>query len=219
MRLEAKDLGIERSGRIIFSQISFVLDPGQCLVVTGDNGAGKSTLLRVLAGLLPLTSGKFYFAGEEVRKPLEQAHYIGHQEALRGMLNLEENLRFWASLLAGDAPDAWSPQRPALSCEDALGLLGLSHAADLPAAYLSAGQKRRAALAKLIVAPRPLWLLDEPLTALDAKSQRLIKELMRSHIDHGGVIVTATHAALGLQGQELKLGVRSGDLAPASCPQ
>jgi heme exporter protein A len=216
MRLEAKDLSIERSGRIIFTRISFVLDPGQCLIVTGDNGAGKSTLLRVLAGLLPLTSGGLFFAGQEVKKPLEQAHYIGHQDGLRGMLSLQENLNFWASLLAGDSLDPRSLQSPAGSCEDVLAFLGLSHAADLPAAYLSAGQKRRAALAKLLVAPRPLWLLDEPLTALDAKSQKLIKELMQGHVDHGGMVVTATHAALGLQGQELRLGLRSGALAPAS---
>lgn len=216
MRLEAKGLCIERSGRIIFTQISFVLDPGQCLIVTGDNGAGKSTLLRVLSGLLPGTSGGLFFAGEEVKKPLEQAHYIGHQDGLRGMLSLQENLRFWASLLAGDSLNSWSSQCPAASCEEALALLGLSHAADLPAASLSAGQKRRAALAKLLAAPRPLWLLDEPLTALDKKSQQLVKEIMQSHVDHGGMIVTATHAALGLQGQELKLGIRSGAIAPAS---
>lgn len=210
MHLEAKNLCVERSGRTIFAQLSFALAAGESLIVTGENGSGKSTLLRALAGLLPATSGEIFFAASAIRKPLDRAHYLGHADALRGMLSLTENIEFWASLLAEDCVDSSLAQSQsaglaASSCPEALALLGLAHAAELPAGILSAGQKRRAALAKLLVAPRPLWLLDEPLTALDTNSQSIVKRLMETHLLRGGMIVAATHAPLGLKGQELRL--------------
>jgi heme exporter protein A len=219
MRLEARDLCVERSGRMIFAQLFFALAAGQCLIVTGENGAGKSTLLRALAGLLPITSGALFLNGEAIQKPLEQAHYIGHSDALKAMLSLRENIEFWSYLLAENSSQfppqkSQSPGIGPCSCGEALARLGLAHARDLPAGILSAGQKRRAALAKLLVAPRPLWLLDEPLTALDTNSQAVVKSLMQAHLAGGGMIVTSTHMPLGLTGQELRLG--PANVAPAA---
>jgi heme exporter protein A len=198
MRLSASQLTVERGGRIVFSNLSFGLDAGGSLTVTGPNGAGKSTLLRALAGLLPLAGGTISCTPFSGGTHAEQAHYIGHADALKGLLTVAENLKFLGAML--DAGHGGMP------VETALAEFGLSHAANLPATYLSAGQKRRAALARLLVVKRPVWLLDEPTTALDAASQALMAEIMAAHMAQGGMIVAATHAKLGLPGQELRLG-------------
>jgi heme exporter protein A len=198
MRLSASRLTVERGGRIVFSNLSFELDAGGSLTVTGPNGAGKSTLLRALAGLLPLAAGTISCSPLSSGTLAEQAHYIGHADGLKGVLTVAENLEFLAALL-----DAGHGGTPALT---ALAEFGLTHAANLPVTYLSAGQKRRAALAKLLVVKRPVWLLDEPSTALDAASQALMAQIMATHLAQGGMIVAATHAKLGLPGQELLLG-------------
>jgi heme exporter protein A len=198
MRLSASQLTVERGGRTVFSNLSFELDAGGSLTVVGPNGAGKSTLLRALAGLLPLAGGTISRTPLSGGTLAEQAHYIGHVDALKGLLTVAENLVFLAAML--DAGHGGMP------VETALAELGLSHAANLPVIYLSAGQKRRAALAKLLVVKRPVWLLDEPSTALDAASQARIAEIMAAHLAQGGMIVAATHAKLGLPGQELRLG-------------
>ncbi len=200
MRLAAAGLVLSRGGRTIVEGLSLTLASGEALVVTGPNGAGKSTLLRALAGLLEPESGlvSFETLDAEPDPVSTHAHYLGHAEALKGALTARENLEFWASMLgAGDG----------LSPVAALERLALGRAADLPAAWLSAGQKRRAALARLLVAPRPLWLLDEPATALDAAAQELLAGVMGEHLAAGGLIVAATHAPLGLEGaRELRLG-------------
>ena len=197
MRLSVSDLGIERGGRIVFRKISFALGSGESMSLTGPNGAGKSTLLRALAGLLPITEGRI-----DCTPPAghlaETVHYIGHADALKASLTARENLQFWAAMLGSDGA--------APSVETALGRFGLAAIADLPAAYLSAGQKRRLALAKLLVASRPIWLLDEPMTALDAVSQAMMGETMLAHLAGGGLVVAATHAPLLLDGRELRLG-------------
>jgi heme exporter protein A len=198
MRLSASRLTVERGGRIVFANLSFGLDAGGSLTVTGPNGAGKSTLLRALAGLLPLSGGTISCTPLSGGTLAEHAHYIGHVDALKSLLTVAENLEFLAAML--DAGDGGMP------VETALAEFGLSHAANLPVTYLSAGQKRRAALAKLLVVKRPVWLLDEPSTALDAASQTLMAEIMAAHLAQGGMIVAATHAKLGLPGQELRLG-------------
>jgi heme exporter protein A len=198
MRLSASKLTVERGGRIVFSNLSFGLDAGGSLTVTGPNGAGKSTLLRALAGLLPLSGGTISCTTLSGGTLAEQAHYIGHVDALKGLLTVAENLAFLAALL--DAGHG------GMLVETALAELGLSHAANLPVTYLSAGQKRRAALAKLLVVKRPVWLLDEPSTALDAASQARMAEIMAAHLAQGGMIVAATHARLDLGGRELRLG-------------
>ena len=201
LTLSATELGAERGGRPVFAGLSFTLRSGEALGVTGPNGAGKSTLLRVLAGLLQPVFGRVGLDPPDRSDPDmplgERAHYLGHADALKGALSAAENLHF-ARALGG---------RPAASSADALRRVGLAHAQDLPCGYLSAGQRRRVALARLLVSFRPVWLLDEPGTALDAASQEMLTELMRDHLAGGGLIIAATHAPLGLAAvRELRLG-------------
>ncbi len=201
MQIEASALAVERSGRIIFTNIEFRLAAGEALLVTGPNGAGKSSLLRAIAGLLPLAEGRIVVTPEGGRVG-ELSHYVGHADALKPSLTVYENLAFWAALLATGA----AAGAPETRIETALARVGLARIADLPAAYLSAGQKRRAALARLLAVHRPLWLLDEPATALDAASQKALAAMMKAHLDEGGLIIAATHAPLGLPARELALG-------------
>ncbi len=208
LTLNVTGLAADRGGRRIFSEVSFVLRSGEALSIVGANGAGKSTLLRVLAGLLRPAAGRVTLdppeAGDEDDPVAERAHYLGHADALKGALTAAENLAFMAAT-AG---------RPLLSPGESLRRFGLSHAMDLATAYLSAGQKRRVALSRLCVAYRPLWLLDEPATALDSASQVTLASLMREHLGTGGLIVAATHAPLGLDGtHELRLGFPVGPSA------
>ncbi len=200
LTLSVAELAAERGGRQVFANLTFALRAGEILGVTGPNGAGKSTLLRVLAGLLAAAAGRVALDPADAADPdapvRERAHYVGHADALKAALTPLENLRFAAGVCGhhGVAPAA------------ALRRLGLSHAADLPCGLLSAGQRRRVALARLLVAERPLWLLDEPATALDAGAREGLGDLMRRHLAGGGLIVAATHAPLGLPTRELRLG-------------
>lgn len=198
MRLIGNELACQRGGRAVFAGISFAVDSGQALTVTGRNGAGKSSLLRLIIGLLRPAAGRLSLEGGEAELSIaEQAHYLGHQDALKGSLSVAENLRFWAKFLGGKAADLAEP----------LDTVGLAALAALPAAYLSAGQRRRLSIARLLAAPRPIWLLDEPTSALDAAAQERLTALMRAHLDGGGLIVAASHAPIGLpQSRELHLG-------------
>ena len=202
--LSAENLVIERGGRRLASGLSFRVNSGEALVVTGPNGAGKSTLLRVLAGLLPQAAGTLKIEGlaaDDDSDSGQFAHYVGHADATKGALTARENLEFWGAMLRRDGAEGLSP-------DAALERLSIAHAATFPAAYLSAGQKRRLALARLMVAPRPLWVLDEPATALDAATQDRLAGIMKDHLGAGGLIVAATHAPLGLRdARELRLGV------------
>lgn len=200
MQIEAKGLAVERGGRRVFTDLVFRLAGGEALLVTGPNGAGKSSLLRALAGLLPLAAGEIVLA-PDAENLAERCHYVGHADALKPSLSVYENLAFWTALLA--RADAAAPEA---RIETALARLGLAHIADLPCAYLSAGQKRRAALARLLAAERPLWLLDEPATALDTASQGVLAGMMRDHLSRGGLIIAATHAPLDIPARELALG-------------
>jgi heme exporter protein A len=200
MRLSASDLMCIRGGRQVFRNLSFALDAGAALVVTGPNGAGKSSLLRVIAGLIRPSQGRLTLEGGDPELTIgEQSHYLGHQDALKPALSVRENLDFWAEFFgAGEA----SPKE--LS---ALATVGLDGLARLPAAYLSAGQRRRLSLARMVAVARPIWLLDEPTSALDAAAQAMLVDLMRAHRAGGGLILAATHGPIGLEGaQELKLG-------------
>jgi len=205
MRLMGHELGCIRGGREVFTGVNFSVAAGEALAVTGRNGAGKTTLLRLIAGLLEVAGGRLELSGGEADATLaEQAHYLGHRDALKPALSVRENLEFWYAFL-GDR-DA-STASTASATTSALETVGLGALAGLPAAYLSAGQRRRLAIARLVAAPRPIWLLDEPTAALDAASQRRLAELMRSHLAGGGMIVAATHGPLGLEGAgELRLG-------------
>lgn len=192
LRLDVTGLAVARGGRVVVSGIDFSLAAGAALIVTGRNGAGKSTLLRALAGLLPHAAGAIGFAGAPDADLLRQAHYLAHADGMKAALTVEENLDFWRAWLA-------VPADPAnLAPPAALARVGLGHALRAPFGALSAGQKRRAALARLLVANRPLWLLDEPMTALDRGSREKFAEIMCDHCARGGLIVAATHEPLGL---------------------
>jgi len=209
MRLSASSIAIERGGRRLFADLSFDAAAGQALIVTGPNGSGKSSLLRAIFGLLPLAAGRIAWEGGAAGASLgDEAHYFGHLDALKGALSAAENLSFWAASLAAPRPAG------AASVAGALERVGLAHVGDLPAHALSAGQKRRVALARLLVAFRPLWLLDEPLSALDAGAQARLSDIMRDHLASGGLIVAATHAPLGLQ-RPMTIELGASALAPA----
>ena len=198
MRLSGRDLACLRGGREVFAGLNFAAESGEALVVTGHNGAGKTTLLRLIAGLLEPAQGEVQLSGGAADASLpEQAHYLGHRDALKPALTVLENLQFWYAFLGGrDAPAA--------SALEPVGLAGL---AGLPAGYLSAGQRRRLSVARLLAAPRPVWLLDEPTAALDSAGQQRLLGLMQAHLAGGGIIVAATHGPLGLDGaKELRLG-------------
>jgi heme exporter protein A len=217
IRLSAQDLGCVRGGREVFEGVNFAVAGGEALAVTGRNGAGKTTLLRLIAGLLEPAQGRLELTGGAPEASIpEQAHYLGHRDALKPALSVQENLAFWHAFLG----------RPDSSAATALERVGLHDLAGLPAAYLSAGQRRRLAIARLIAAPRPIWLLDEPTAALDTASQGRLAELMRAHLAGGGLIVAATHGPLGLDGvKELRLEPRAQSASsppepgPAQVPQ
>ena len=192
MRLVAENLRGERGGETVFSGIGFALEKGDALVVTGPNGAGKSTLLRVVAGLLPVAQGRVRVegGGEDFPSVASACHYLGHQNAMKTVLSVAENLRFWREF-SGE---------PALGIEKALETVGLEGIGHLPFGYLSTGQRRRASIAKLLVSHRPLWLLDEPTAGLDKASEERFGGLMRRHLEAGGMVIAATHLPLGLEG-------------------
>lgn len=200
MRLSAVDLACHRGGRDVFSGVSFAVASGEALTITGRNGAGKSSLLRCVIGLVRLAHGRLALEGGDSELSIaEQAHYLGHQDALKPSLSVAENLRFWAGFFGAGSASAASILGP-------LEAVGLDALADLPAAYLSAGQRRRLCIARLLAAKRPLWLLDEPTSTLDAAAQERLAGLMRAHLASGGLIVAATHGSIGLSGAaELRL--------------
>ena len=197
--LSVERLALSRGGRLVVSDVAFRIESGEALLVTGPNGAGKSTLLRALAGLLRPSSGTIRLVGPQIDRddpPGLHAHYVGHADALKSALTARENLAFWGAALGGRG-DALS----------ALQHVGLPHVADIPAGWLSAGQKRRVSLGRLFVAARPVWILDEPATALDKASQARLADAMAEHRASGGLVIAATHAPLGLEdAHELRMG-------------
>jgi len=200
MRLSGRGVRCVRGGREVFSGLDFAVSSGEALAVTGPNGSGKTSLLRLIAGLLTVAGGSIDLEGGEAEMTLpEQAHYLGHRDALKPALSVLENLSFWRDFLGGEPFDA----------DKSLAAVGLDHATHLPAAYLSAGQRRRLSVARLLTVRRPVWLLDEPTSALDAAGQSLFAGLMQEHLAHGGLIIAATHAPLGVQAKQLQLGGKS----------
>jgi heme exporter protein A len=199
MRLVVEELACVRGGRGLFQGLGFAVAAGEVLAVTGPNGAGKSSLLRLLAGLLPPAAGRIALEGGDPERSVgTAAHFIGHLDAVKGALTVAENLDFTRALLGGGE----------MEVETALGLLGLGRLAQFPARMLSAGQRRRLALARLLVSPRPLWLLDEPSTALDAEGQETLAGLMARHLSGGGLAVVATHSELKIERVvEIRLGL------------
>jgi heme exporter protein A len=197
MRLSAVDLACRRGGREVFAGIAFGLGGGQALAVTGRNGAGKSSLLRIVAGLLSPAGGRLWLEGGDPELTIaEQAHYLGHQDAMKPSLTVSENLQFWTGFFDGGA----------IKVQEVLESVGLGGIAALPAGYLSAGQRRRLSIARLLAVKRPIWLLDEPASTLDAAGRERLTAFMQSHLAGGGLILAATHGALGLSAaQELSL--------------
>lgn len=197
MRLSGRGVRCVRGGREVFSGLDFVASAGEALAVTGRNGSGKTSLLRVIAGLLTPDGGTIGLEGGagELTLP-EQAHFLGHRDALKPALSVVENLAFWQEFLGGEVSDAAA----------SLAEVGLDHATHLPAAFLSAGQRRRLSIARLLATRRPIWLLDEPTNALDTSGQAMFAALMGDHLARGGLIIAATHAPLGIAARELRIG-------------
>jgi heme exporter protein A len=195
--LAALKLSCQRGGRIIFRDLSFQLAPGEALLVTGPNGAGKTSLLRQIAGLLPLAGGELRLEGASPDAALpELCHYVGHANAVKASLSVGENLAFWSDFLEDGG-----------SLKAALASFGLTELSDLPAGLLSAGQKQRLALSRLFAASRPIWLLDEPQSSLDAASVKLLDLAIKDHLAAGGIALVASHNPLKTKfAHELALG-------------
>ncbi len=195
--LHAQDVSLERGGRLILSQLSFSVRSGAALVLKGANGAGKTTLLRAIAGFLPLVGGAIQVEGGDSEREIgDQSHYVGHLSANKPSMSVFENLKFWCDLNGGVAT----------RIEQALEAFDLRALEHIPAGYLSAGQRRRLGLARLLVAERPIWLLDEPTTALDSSSQAAFTRVCNEHLATGGLLIAATHMPLAFEtSQELLL--------------
>lgn len=191
-RLDGNGLASIRNGRTVIDNLSFTVEPEQTLLLMGPNGSGKSTLLRICAGLLVPDAGTLRFNGEDCREnplPLHQNHhYVGHLSGVKTALTVDENLAVWSSLFA--------LKEGTNNRDQALDRFGLTNLADTPAHYLSSGQKRRVALSRLVLAQRPLWLLDEPLTGLDEKYASVLEQCLIEHTATGGIAIVATHHLL-----------------------
>ena len=197
--LTAEKLACARGERRVFSDLNFEVRAGEVLVVEGANGAGKTSLLRMIAGFLAPASGSVTLhldsgALSDGEERSRHVGWLGHQDGIKPQMAVGEQLEFFARLYGAQLPVA-----------PPLEQVGLARQRDFPCRYLSAGQKKRLGLARLILSGRPLWLMDEPFAALDTAGRALAAELMRSHCAAGGIVVAATHDALGLDSRLLRL--------------
>ncbi|MGE0740806.1 MAG: heme ABC exporter ATP-binding protein CcmA [Hyphomonadaceae bacterium] len=181
--LRVETLAIARGGRVVFEGLSFAAQPGAFVEVRGGNGAGKTSFLRAVAGFLKPRAGRIQFDGAE--EPALALHHVGHLNALKSVVSVRAHVRYWAGLLGGADSD------------DVLSRVGLQAQADLPARVLSQGQARRLALSRLLIAARPIWLLDEPAAALDAQGRAMLADLIEAQIGVGGIVLAAVHEPLG----------------------
>lgn len=189
--LSGRDLACLRGERMVFEGLGFDLAPGGALVLTGPNGSGKTSFLRLVAGLLRPAAGSLAWRGRPVGDDPDalraELHYVGHLDAVKPLLTVSENLAFWARMRGGGP------------VTKALAGFGLTALADVPARFLSSGQRRRVALARLLAAPAALWLLDEPTVGLDSESIEALTTAMAEQRDGGGMVIAATHATLALR--------------------
>jgi heme exporter protein A len=197
--LLAENLSCIRGGRLVFRDVGFRVEAGQALSLEGPNGAGKSSLLRMIAGFLTPASGAIRLTndGADISDGEERGNFIGwlgHHDAAKPQLTPRETLRFFAELYGANG-----------DIDLALEEVGLIRARDLPCQYLSAGQKKRLSLARLRLSARPLWLLDEPLAALDSAGKSLAAQFIASRCASGGIAIVATHEALGIEATRLAL--------------
>ncbi len=190
LMLRADGLSCGRGGMALSQNLRFSVAPGQCLLLRGPNGAGKSTLLLTLAGMVRPLEGQFVFEGADEDTPI--LHYCGHRNAIKQRLSVRENLAFWRDVYGASG----------VSVAAALTAVGLGELGELDAGFLSAGQTRRLALARLLVSLRPVWLLDEPTAALDADGHGLVARLIEAHLRAGGMAVAATHDPIVLGERE-----------------
>ncbi len=213
MRLVVDQIAGMRGGNTLFSRLSFTLEQGQGLIVTGANGSGKSTLLRVLAGLMRPSEGTIRFEDGHNQGMLP-CHYLGVLNAMKDQLTVRENLSFWAAHLAlenrpetAQKPPEDDTPRARNTLEAALDAVCLPHVIDMPFGFLSTGQKRRVAIARLLAVRRPVWLVDEPTSGLDRASETLFADIAKNYLASGGILVAATHLPLGLDElQQLHIG-------------
>jgi heme exporter protein A len=185
-----------RGEAMLFAELALRLAPGEITELRGPNGAGKTTLLLIVAGLVTPESGRVsILGGDPEGRPATDIGLLGHRAAVKARLTVRENLKFWAAINGG-APG---------EIDGTLETVGLLEIAGLEAGYLSAGQTRRLALARLMVANRPIWLMDEPIAALDAAGEALVARLIDAHLDRGGLVLAATHHELGLRHESRKI--------------
>jgi heme exporter protein A len=211
MGFSGHNLTCIRGERVVFQNLGFSVEPGMALLLRGPNGSGKSTLLRLAAGFLKPEQGHLAFTREDGREDRdvetfrEYIHYVGHLDPVKPAFSVAENLEFWAGFEGN--PD------PVSGTAEALDRMALSHIADVPGRYLSAGQRRRLNIARIAAANKPIWLLDEPSVSLDDASVALLASLIADHCAEGGMVIAATHIELGLESSDTLT------LEPAQMPE
>ena len=197
--LEIRNVTCIRDERVLFEQLSFTISDGELIQIQGQNGAGKTTLLRIIAGLGYADEGDIYWNGESIKKNREDFHsdllFLGHHTGVKRELTAFENLAFYQSMHSNYNEEViW----------DALARVGLAGREDVTAGQLSAGQQRRVALARLWLSNHKLWVLDEPLTAIDKQGVKVLEQLFMSHAKQGGIVLLTTHQDLFADSNELK---------------
>lgn len=197
LNLHVNALSCKRGDRLLFDQLGFQLQNGKMIELKGPNGVGKSSLLRLLAGLSKPHQGEIMLddAGDIFSDLSDHAHYLSHLNGLKNAFSVEDNLKFWRGFSDEQGVEA----------EKALALVDLPHVLNLPCGVLSAGQKRRVAFARLLVAKRPVWLLDEPTAALDKEADKIVGSLISNHLAQGGLVIAATHLPLQINGESSTL--------------
>ena len=199
-RFSGQSLTCFRGERFVFEALDFAVESGEALVLTGPNGSGKSSLIRIMAGLLAAVDGRLDWNGEPVSETPEdhraRLHYVGYQDAIKPVMTVRENLAFWAGLKA-----------PVVRVAEALDVVGLGAIAEMPAQFLSSGQRRRLSLARILASSAELWLLDEPTVGLDRNAVGILESLIAEHRAGGGLVVLATHQPIALGGDERGLDI------------